>query len=218
MGKIKTKRGRAAAWHLLPISLFLFAISGNAQEPEKHVVLHIEDEGKFEVLHSRAESTSTGAVLFGLIGAGIEEGHRSSEDTKREEAILVHIPDDACHSYLIEEFTAKMEAKGFGVSVVFDKAGRNSGDSYVVRLKIDACGYRMVDTIDKEMAAYITAQYLIFKPQQKITGKLEEVMLVGREQRTWETWMSEFEAAVYEFRDTKKRAGGRLANKVIYMK
>ena len=95
----------------LPTSAaLLLLLIGVAQADEantgKHVRLHIENPGKFEVLHSRAESTSTGAVLFGIIGAGIEESSRTSKDEVREDAILVHIPDDACHNHLVEELTA----------------------------------------------------------------------------------------------------------------
>jgi len=185
---------------------------------DKNVVLFIEDPGKFEVLHSRAQSTSTGAVLFGLIGAGIEEANRKDKDEEKEEAILVHIPDDACHSYLVDAFTVQLEKKGFGVTVNHAKVGKTAGDAYAVRLKIDACGFRIVDSIDDEVAAYVVAQYRIFKPQEKTSGKLEELTMIGRDHRPWEDFQVDFDGAVNEFRSVKSRAGTRLANKVIYTK
>ncbi len=184
----------------------------------KRVVLHIEEPGRFEVLHSRAESTNTGAVLFGLIGAGIEESHRKGEDEEKEEAILAHIPDDACHKYLVDEFTARLEAEGIGAEVVHEKPGKQAGDAYVIRLKIDACGFRMVDTRNDELAAYVVSQYRIFKPHEKIKGKLEELTMIGREHRRWEALMEDYDGAVEEFRAVKRRTGARLANKIIYMK
>lgn len=207
----------------LPTSAaLLLLLIGVAQAEEastgKHVLLHIEDPGKFEVLHSRAESTSTGAVFFGLIGAGIEESSRTSKDEKREEAILVHIPDDACHNHLVEEFTARLDAKGITTEVIQEKPGKTAGDAYVIRLKIDACGFRMVDSTNEEMAAYVVAQYRIYKPQEKITGKLEELTMIGRDHRQWELFLADFDAAVEEFRAVKRKAGARLANKVIYLK
>ena len=185
---------------------------------ENHVVLHLEKPGKFEVLYSRAQSTSTGAVLFGLIGAGIEESSRKSNDEEKESVVLAHIPDDACHSYLIEAFTEELEERGFGVTVVEGKPGKSSGESSVIRLKIDACGYRMVDTINEEMAAYLTAQYRIFKPQEKLQGELLELTIIGRNHRTWDDLTADFDSAVEEFRDVKRRVGKRLANKLVYMK
>ena len=200
----------------------LLLLIGVAQADEastgKHVRLHIEDPGKFEVLHSRAESTSTGAVLFGIIGAGIEESSRASKDEVREDAILVHIPDDACHNHLVEEFTARLDAKGITTEVINEKPGKTAGDAYVIRLKIDACGFRMVDTTSEEMAAYVVAQYRIYKPQEKITGKLEELTMIGRDHRVWEAFLADYDAAVAEFRAVKRKAGTRLANKVIYLK
>jgi hypothetical protein len=204
------------------IAASLLLLVGAAQADEagagKHVRLYIEDPGKFEVLHSRAESTSTGAVFFGLIGAGIEESSRHSKDEKREEAILVHIPDDACHNHLVEEFTARLEEKGIGTEVIEEKPGKTAGDAYVVRLKIDACGFRMVDSTNEEMAAYVVAQYRIYKPGEKISGKLEELTLIGRDHRSWESFVAEYDAAVEEFRAVKKKTGARLANKIIYLK
>lgn len=194
------------------------SIAAGRTSTERHVVLHIENPGKFEVLHSRAQSTGTGAVLFGLIGAGIEESSRKSKDVEKESAILVHIPDDACQSYLVDAFTEGLEKNGFDVTVVDGKPGKSSGESYVIRLKIDACGYRMVDTINEEMAAYLTAQYRIFKPQEKISGELLELTIIGREHRNWNDLTADFDSAVEEFRDVKRRVGKRLANKLIYIK
>jgi hypothetical protein len=200
----------------------LVLLTGVAQADEastgRHVQLHIEDPGKFEVLHSRAGSTNTGAVLFGLIGAGIEESSRQGKDEKREEAILVHIPDDACHNHLVEEFTARLDARGISTEVINEKPGKTAGDAYVIRLRIDACGFRMVDTTDEEMAAYVVAQYRIYKPQEKITGKLEELTLIGRDHRSWESFVADYDAAVEEFRAVKRKTGARLANKIIYLK
>ena len=194
------------------------AASDEPGPPNKQVVLYIEDPGKFEVLHSRAKSTSTGAAFFGLIGAGIEEGHRKSDDTKKETAILSHIPDDACHSYMTGAFTARLEEKGFEAGVVHGKPGKSAGDSYAIRLRIDACGYRMVDTIDEEMAAYVVAQYRIYKPGEKTSGKLLELTMIGKDRRPWNDLLSNAEGAVEEFRDAKRRVGLRLANKIVYMR
>ena len=213
-------RKKLCAFPTVAASLLLLTVVAQADEAGtgKHVRLYIEDAGKFEVLHSRAESTSTGAVFFGLIGAGIEESSRYNKDEKREEAILAHIPDDACHNHLVEEFTARLEARGIGTEVIHEKPGKTAGDSYVVRLKIDACGFRMVDSTDAEMAAYVVAQYRIYRPGEKISGKLEELTLIGRDHRSWESFVAEYDTAVEEFRAVKRKTGARLANKIIYLK
>ena len=218
--KIMGMRAVLKAALLAPL---VFAAAAQSTEVERvaedrHVVLHVEEPGKFEVLHSRARSTSTGAVLFGLIGAGIEESARKSDDEEKESAVLAHIPDDACHSYLIDTFTKELEERGFAVTVVEGKPGKSSGESYVIRLKIDACGYRMVDTINEEMAAYVTAQYRIFRPQEELKGKLLELTIISRNQRTWDDLTADFDSAVEEFRDVKRRVGTRLANKLVYLK
>ena len=136
--------GRSALLILILVCIPLVATALNVRKPVKleplgKVILYIEDEGKFEVLHSRAKSTATGAVLFGLIGAGIEESSRSGKDKEKEEAILVHIPDDACHNTLVDGMTERLGEKDYVLSVVTGKPPSNAGAEFVVRLKIDAC-------------------------------------------------------------------------------
>ena len=200
------------------VALLPFVVAADPALSSKQVALYVEDPGKFEVLHSRAKSTSTGAAFFGLIGAGIEEGTRKSDDTKKESAILAHIPDDACHSYMTDAFTARLHESGFEPEIVHGRPGRKADDRYVIRLKIDACGYRMIDSIDEEMAAYVTAQYRIYRPGEKTSGKLLELTMVGKNQRRWDDLLDDAEGAVEEFRDTKRRVGLRLANKIVYMR
>ena len=110
------------------------------------------------------------------------------------------------------------EADDHRLTVIEGKPGGSSADSYVIRLKIDACGYRMVDTINEEMAAYVTAQYRIFKPQEKLKGELLELTIISRNQRTWDDLTADFDSAGEGFRDVKRRGGTRLANKLVYLK
>lgn len=50
----------------------------------KRISILVKDEGSFSVRVSREKMTGTGAILFGLVGAGVEAGARSSADQRRE--------------------------------------------------------------------------------------------------------------------------------------
>ena len=50
----------------------------------KRIGILVKDEGGFSVRVSREKMTGTGAILFGLVGAGVEAGARSSADQRRE--------------------------------------------------------------------------------------------------------------------------------------
>lgn len=182
------------------------------------VAVYIEKTGKFEVLHNRAESTNTGAVLFGLIGVAVEESNRTEQDNKREEEILEHIPDDACHNYLISAMTQRLAEKGYLMTVVEDKMGKPADDTFAVRLKIDHCGFRIVNAETDELSAYLAGQYQVLEPGEKKHGTMQSVLVTGDLRATWDVIVENFDASVEEFRAVKSKAGRRLANKIIYLK
>ncbi|MDX1506672.1 MAG: hypothetical protein R3358_00240 [Woeseiaceae bacterium] len=182
------------------------------------VVVYIEKTGKFEVLHNRAESTNTGAALFGLLGVAVEESGRTEKDNEREEAILEHIPDDACHNYLVSAMTARLAEKGYLMTVVEDKMGKADDDAFAVRLKIDHCGYRIVNAETDELSAYLAGQYQVLEPGEKKRRSMESVLVTGDLRATWDVIVENPDASVSEFRAVKSKAGRRLANTIIYYK
>lgn len=182
------------------------------------VVVYIEKTGKFEVLHNRAESTNTGAALFGLLGVAIEESNRTEKDNEREEEILEHIPDDACHNYLISAMTQRLAEKNYLMTVVEDKMGKPADDAFAVRLSIDHCGYRIVNAETDELSAYIAGQYQVLEPGQKKHGTMQSVLVTGDLRATWDVILENFDLSVEEFRSVKSKAGRRLANKIIYLR
>ena len=76
----------------------------------------------------------------------------------------------------------------------------------------------MANTTTEELYAYLTAQYRIFRPGERTSGKLEELTITGTERKHWDQLLTEFDASVAEFRGVKSKAGRRLANKLIYLK
>ncbi len=180
------------------------------------VSLEIEAVGKFEIIHSRAESTATGAVLFGLIGAGISESNRAGKDKRRKEAIAPFLDNMACAPMLIEATEERLDEKGFKLRTV-DAGDPNEPDvAYVIVLKIGTCGFKMMDSQTDEVAAFVVAEYHILKPGQKKPKKRSRMLITGKHRQSWEALVASPEVANAEFAAIKIKAGRRLANKVIY--
>jgi hypothetical protein len=60
-------------------------LSQDSLSKVKRISISVKTEEDFSVRLSREKMTGTGAVLFGLLGAGIESGARLNADQKREE-------------------------------------------------------------------------------------------------------------------------------------
>lgn len=202
---------------VLPAACPAADIAESGAPAGQQVVLKLESSGEFEVLHSRAETTATGLVLFGLIGYGIEESSRASEDKKREDAILIEVPEDVCHNHVVEAMTQRLAEKEYSLAVVDTTTADSSDNTYVIRLKIDACGYRKINTTTDEISAFFAAEYQILNPGEKASKKLERLMITGSERKQWDDLVGDLDSAVEEFRLVKIKAGRRLANKLIYM-
>ena len=61
----------------------------------------------------RASSTSTGAVIGGLVGAAVESGVNASADAKKRKKVEKHISDPNCLNSLVDSLSQKLEKTGF---------------------------------------------------------------------------------------------------------
>jgi len=198
---------------VLPVSALADTPGGAAPVT---VELQVSAEGKFEVLHSRAKSTATGAALFGLIGAGIEEGNRAGKDKKREEEIIPLLEDTTCSPVLINAMAERLSEKGFKLHAP-DAGIQAVGEiQNILHLKIVACGFKMVDSGTEDMAAFVAAKYYVIEPKQKKPKKMSPLLIFGKTRSIWEAILSNPESANAEFAAVKVKAGRRLANKIIY--
>lgn len=204
--------------YLLFVALCCCAGGAVAADGPKRAVVFIEDPGTFEVLYSRAESSATGAVFFGLIGYGVEESARNSNDLKREEHVLQFIDSSDCDAVTVEALKARLGEKGFEVEVRHEKAGDALAGAYAIRLDVAACGFKMIDTTRDETSAFFAAEYEVLRPGQKRSKKEDELIVTGGEQVPWGRFESDGELARSEFEAVRVKAGRRLANKLIYMK
>ena len=200
--------------------VLLGCISAGVQAADgpKRALVFVEDTGTFEVLYSRAESSATGAVLFGLIGYGVEESTRASNDAKREEHILQFIDSGDCEAVTLRALGERLSEKGFEVEIRHEQAGLAIDDAYVLRVDVAACGFKMIDTTRDEMTSFVAVEYEVLRPGQRRGKNEQELIITGDEQAPWSKFENDAELAQGEFDAVRVKAGRRLANKLIYLK
>lgn len=187
-----------------------------ADETGLTVRVIIKDNGEFEVLHSRAKTTATGAVLFGLIGYGIEESSRVGEDNEREAQVLAFLPSEDCRTDFTEALSARLAEKGFAASVLTAENDSVIVFDYTIRLKIRACGFKLANSTSNDVSAFYAASYAIDKAGKKPSRAMTDMLITGTFRSDWTTFVAQPELAASEFESVRIHAGRRLANLLIY--
>ena len=93
-------------------AMLLLAFPSFAQDAPRKIAIEIEGKAEFDVIYRRALSNATGAVLGGLIGAGIQAGIESSEDAEKREAIYPYVAEQAWRDVFIKSMTDALAEKG----------------------------------------------------------------------------------------------------------
>ena len=192
-------------------------VSASAFAEDRNVLVYLDDDSKFEVLYSRAKSTATGLVLFGLIGYGIEESDRNNDDNRREEAMLEHLADPDCATDFAESMTGLLEDRGIAYRLAESNKEKASGFTHTLHVRLHTCGFMLTNQADEELSAFYAVSYAITSVGEK-KQKMAEVLITGPRRATWDVIMTEPGLAVEEFYQTRIRAGRRVANKFVYLR
>ena len=198
------------------VAVGLLASPALSLASEGRVLLRIEDDGEFEVLHARAENSGTSTVLFGLIGYGIEEGTRSNKDKVREEAIAGHLTDTDCRAGFESALVDRLREKGFEPTVVTGKQKTDESFDWVLKIRILACGFKKTDTTAEELSTFHLSTYELESGTKKLSEDRVDLLLTGTQIGSWEQILSDTIVADEEYLSVKNKAGRRIANKLIY--
>lgn len=175
------------------------------------VELRVKKEAKFDVVYDRADSSSTGAVIGGLIGAAIEEGVRGSKDTEKKNLLLGSLDDSTCTARIVNALEATLLKSEY--ALIRESSGTDS--TLRLELSVRNCGFKMVNTITGEASAYVKMTAELFVPGVKKPRK-QEVYVTGKNQYLFESLVSEKDSINEEFSYVLSKAGKKLANKIIY--
>lgn len=200
--------------------LFCFAcvLSGQvtlaAEKPQ--ILLEISKEGSFEVLYDRATSTATGAVLFGLVGAAIEEGVDQSNDKAKENQVLPHLDSPSCSTALL---VAMQDTFSKDASYELVLPAGDAGDTTIplaLKITINSCGFRIVNSTNKTVSAYADVKMELSQRDVKEPVEEEKILVHGGQRVSFTELISQPELINSEFTSVLQKAGKRVANKVIF--
>lgn len=192
------------------------ALPCQAQEPTSApgqlVTLLTSDEGSFEVVYHRVEAAGAGAVAAGLIGASIQIGIQSSQDSGKTQQILPMLTDASCSKPLLEALAATLQESGR-----YTIDGSSAKGNTRITLDVDECGLRLVDSTEMQLASYVKLN-MSYKSADGEDAWSEKIQVTGRNRYNFDAFAKQPGLAQAEMVDTLARAGGRAANKIIFHK
>lgn len=200
-------------------AMMLLAFASVAQDAPRKIAIQIEGKAEFDVIYRRALSNATGAVLGGLIGAGIQAGIESSEDAEKRDVIYPHVTQQAWRDFFIQTMTDSLAEKG--LETVWIDAGTEpkpgTADMYMV-LYPAKFGFRIVDTTSLMMASF--AEFDAAYSTKPISGRNKPVKepfyITDKSQVSYDQLISDPAGISPRIESVLKMAARRLTNKVVY--
>lgn len=201
----------------LPAALLLICAQAVANE-SRTVQIRVDGAPKFDVVYHRALTNATGAVIGGLIGAGIQSSIESDKDAKKRETLGPHVGAGVWNDAFVKTLNETLQAKGFAPVWVEGKADPNASKADIYLTLFPASyGFRMVDSTTALVSAYVEFQAVYsneVKPRQKLPR--EAFYMTNKKQTSYDELANEPAALGGDVESVLAQAARRLANKIIY--
>jgi len=180
------------------------------------IYIDVIGEGRFEVIYHRALSNATGAVIAGLIGAGIQSGVEAGKDREKTEALSPLVNKENWKVKFLDTLNDKLEAEGF--EAVWVENARQADDALVLNIYPENYGFKMVNTSTHVVSAFIDfkASLSTGSPNGSEEWDKEAFYLTNRNQYTYEQLLGENSPVNPDLEAVLEKAALRLANKIIY--
>jgi hypothetical protein len=198
------------------IGVMLLLITSTCAADTKTVYIDIIGEGKFEVVYHRALTNATGALIAGLIGAGIQSGIESDRDSRKRDELQPLINRDSWKTEFLDTLNDKLESSGF--DAVWVENTKDIDDGIVLSIYPDQYGFRMVDTSTQMVSAF-TAFKASISSRSTIKNKKQEkekFYITNKNQHPYHVLLMEDSPVNSELEAVLIKAAKRLANKIIY--
>ncbi|MDD9998228.1 MAG: hypothetical protein OXP09_03540 [Gammaproteobacteria bacterium] len=196
---------------LVPLSLWvlLTADVANAAAPVTNLYLSIVRDGEFEVILSRSKGVDA-SVLFGWVGITLMMDSRHARDTEREALVAPGAEATVCRSGFERALRNRLEEKNFFVAIEPNR------QLPVLKVKIVACGFRVLNRSTKEMSAFFDATYRLRQAGTRQSPRAQRLFVAGNVLAAWSEFEQSPALAADEFQQVQMRAGQTLANKIIF--
>lgn len=202
---------------ILSVVVVTLLLSSSTFANETRIIfIETVGEGKFDVLYHRVLSNATGAVIAGLVGAGIQSGIEASKDQEKTEELSSLVKKDTWKYRFLDTLNNKLESEGFEAVWIEDR--KDAGDGHVLRIYPDRYGFKMVDTSSQMVSAYIDfkASFSSKGSKDSRDREKEAYYLTNRNQYPYDELLKEDSPVNTDLEVVLEKAARRLANKIIY--
>ncbi len=200
------------------ILLSILLASSMALSQPKEIKIKLTNKGDFDVFFHRSQSTTTGAIFGGLIGAGIEMGVDKSKDTEMEKTLIEHTGAINCHELLIESFKIKLNKKEQLYQISDEENSENYKHRMTLTLNIKDCGYKLANQESGELAAFVSFKAKLKEHGSKKLLLDESFMIKSKKHYLFSELLENSDSIKQHIDGVLEKAGKRLANKIIYHK
>ncbi len=172
--------------------------------------------GEFDIVYHRVDPTGAGVAAAGMIGAAIQAGHQAGKDKKKLEEVLPHITLDSCGDIIFDAFKDKIDKKSI-LSKMISKGVKFEKGDLILKIGIDACGFKLTNSVDKLLSSYVLGKMVLTKKGNKKPLIKERLYLTGKQQFSFGQLLKESNQINSRLEKVLKKAGRRVANKIIYL-
>lgn len=203
--------------YITTVFLAILLLSPSVYASESRIIyIETVGEGKFDVLYHRVLSNATGAVIAGLVGAGIQSSVEASKDKEKTEELSLLVRTDTWKTRFLDTLNDKLESEGFEAVWIEDK--KRVGDGLILRIYPDRYGFKMVNTSSRLVSAFIDFKASFSDGNSKSAREQERepYYLTNRNQYPYEALLREDSPVNADLEAILEKAARRLANKIIY--
>ncbi|CAA0081843.1 Uncharacterised protein [Halioglobus japonicus] len=189
-----------------------------AQASEK-TIIHIDVDGsaEFDVLYHRATSNATGAVIAGLIGAGIQSGIESNQDSAKVDVMEPMIDKASWRTYFLDTLNTRLESKNYEAEWIGETIEPTEG--LLLTIYPDNYGFKIVDTKTLLMSAFVQFEATLVNLQDETSrSEKKDFYVTSKDRRTYDALLSDKVLMNADLQSALRKAAKRIANKIIYNK
>jgi hypothetical protein len=217
IGLMNHRQGGLMYRLLLVLSFLSFSVQAHCSESQaEHIYYTLVKPGVFDVVYHRVDPAGAGSAAAGLLGAAIQTSHQNSKDEEKQSLLQPHVSIDNCGDILIQAFQDKITKKQLPASLIESSKELDKG-SLVLEISVDGCGFRLTDSVGGLMSSHLLGKMRLTRKGESKPVLEERIFVTGKQQLTFNELLREPELLDPYLEAVLKKAGKRIANKVIYL-
>ena len=179
----------------------------------------VESQQPISIRIARDNMTNTGAILFGLVGAAVEAGYKSSKDAEHEESVGRVLNFDPVKEHAVALRDKLMEVKAFpNVEIV--QAGdsrvlRTQGFDAVFKETIEEWGLRLCSGESNVRVGFDVHMQLVSLQNEAVIWERDELFMDGP-CRPLSDFQADRELLGASLKSATQTLAGKTANEIAF--